>query len=74
MTNNQSTEQATEFKRVTIVSVSAGRYWTAWVYTAGVLQTTGRGRDEGAAVADAVAAFRMARSDRRSVALVEVTL
>lgn len=42
----------------------AGRAWRAWIYLGDKVQTTADGRDQGAAVADAVAKFRTARGCR----------
>ncbi len=42
------------------------RTWTAWVYQYGTLVTQARGLDEGAAVADAAAAFRSSRYARKA--------
>lgn len=39
--------------------------WTCWVYTYGTFTTKASGRDEGAAVADAVAKFRTSRGARK---------
>lgn len=40
--------------------------WIAYLYQGGLLQTSASGRDEGAAVADAVARFRTSRMSRRA--------
>ncbi len=46
-------------------SLSGRPRWIAFVHVGKDLHAMARGRDEGAAVADAVAKFRMARYDRK---------
>lgn len=54
--------------RIEATYSNAHRCWVATVYTskARIVQATARGRDKGAAIADAVARFRTTRSLRHA--------